>query len=344
MKAKQQSEQILEWLKKECVLVIAVTCALISCAFATPKWSYIDVKVLILLFNLMMIVAGFKALRVLDYIAVKLIRQCHHERSLFAVLVGMTFVSAMFVTNDVALITFVPLALIIGKRIKINLVKLVVLQTLAANLGSSLTPMGNPQNLFIYSFYQLETGDFFRMTILLVGLSVAFLAVFIMREPQTSFALELEDVVLGDHRQITVFAVLFVVVLLSVFHVVPYEWVAILVVAIVLVIRRELFLKVDYSLLMTFVGFFIFVGNMGNLEAVKEVMYRALSTPAQTYWSSILASQVISNVPAAMLVAPFTTHSEALLLGVNIGGLGTLIASMASVISYKLYAQEHDTK
>ena len=165
----------LEFLKKESVLVIALSLAIISCFIATPKLSYIDFKVLILLFNLMIVVAAFKELKVLDNIAVGLLKRCNSYKSISTALVFITFVSAMVVTNDVALITFVPLSIVIAKKADISVLKIVIFQTLAANLGSSFTPMGNPQNLFMYSFYNLTPMDFFKITSPVLFLSIIFL-------------------------------------------------------------------------------------------------------------------------------------------------------------------------
>ena len=159
-KGKNKSSFI-EFLKKECVLVIAVTLAILSSFISIPKLSYIDFKVLILLFNLMVVVAAFKELKVLDSIAIGLLKKCNTYTSISLALVFITFISSMIVTNDVALITFVPLSIVIARKANINVLKIVVFQTLAANLGSSFTPMGNPQNLFIYSFYNFKSYRLF---------------------------------------------------------------------------------------------------------------------------------------------------------------------------------------
>ena len=173
-KGKKKSSFI-EFLKKECVLVIAVTLAILSSFISIPKLSYIDFKVLILLFNLMVVVAAFKELKVLDSIAIGLLKKCNTYTSISLALVFITFISSMIVTNDVALITFVPLSIVIARKANINVLKIVIFQTLAANLGSSFTPMGNPQNLFIYSFYNLSPIDFFKITLPIVILAVLFL-------------------------------------------------------------------------------------------------------------------------------------------------------------------------
>ena len=338
-KGKKKSSFI-EFLKKECVLVIAVTLAILSSFISIPKLSYIDFKVLILLFNLMVVVTAFKELKVLDSIAIGLLKKCNTYTSISLALVFITFISSMIVTNDVALITFVPLSIVIVRKANINVLKIVVFQTLAANLGSSFTPMGNPQNLFIYSFYNLSPIDFFKITLPIVILAVLFLVLLVFKDKKMNLSLDLEDVKIDNKRDVYLFGGLFLIILLSVFHVIDYKVTFLITIVMVLILNKKLFSQVDYSLLITFIGFFIFVGNISTMDVVKNFMEGILNSPKSTFLASVLSSQVISNVPATMLLSGFTNHFKELLLGVNIGGMGTLIASLASVISYKIYASE----
>ena len=338
-KGKKKSSFI-EFLKKECVLVIAVTLAILSSFISIPKLSYIDFKVLILLFNLMVVVTAFKELKVLDSIAIGLLKKCNTYTSISLALVFITFISSMIVTNDVALITFVPLSIVIARKANINVLKIVVFQTLAANLGSSFTPMGNPQNLFIYSFYNLSPIDFFKITLPIVVLAVLFLVLLVFKDKKMNLSLDLEDVKIDNKRDVYLFGGLFLIILLSVFHVIDYKVTFLITIVMVLILNKKLFSQVDYSLLITFIGFFIFVGNISTMDVVKNFMEGILNSPKSTFLASVLSSQVISNVPATMLLSGFTNHFKELLLGVNIGGMGTLIASLASVISYKIYASE----
>lgn len=338
-KGKKKSSFI-EFLKKECVLVIAVTLAILSSFISIPKMSYIDFNVLILLFNLMVVVAAFKELKVLDSIAIGLLKKCNTYTSISLALVFITFISSMIVTNDVALITFVPLSIVIARKANINVLKIVIFQTLAANLGSSFTPMGNPQNLFIYSFYNLSPIDFFKITLPIVVLAVLFLVLLVFKDKKMNLSLDLEDVKIDNKRDVYLFGGLFLIILLSVFHVIDYKVTFLITIVMVLILNKKLFSQVDYSLLITFIGFFIFVGNISTMDVVKNFMEGILNSPKSTFLASVLSSQVISNVPATMLLSGFTNHFKELLLGVNIGGMGTLIASLASVISYKIYASE----
>lgn len=328
------------FIKKEIVLILSVSLAIITSFISSPKLSYIDFKVLILLFNLMVVVAAFKELKVLDSIAISLLRKCSTYTSISFALVFITFLASMVVTNDVALITFVPLSIVVAKKSDINVLKIVILQTLAANLGSSFTPMGNPQNLFIYSFYNLDPSDFFKITAPLVILSVLFLSVIILKSKKIKLDLDLEDIEIKNKKDVIFFSILFAIILLSVFHIVDYRLAFIMTILTVLILNKKLLTQIDYSLLLTFIGFFIFIGNISTMNSIRSFMMGILNSPKSTFITSILSSQVISNVPATMLLSGFTNNFKELLLGVNIGGMGTLIASLASVISYKIYTSD----
>lgn len=331
----------IEFIKKEIVLIIAMILAIGTSFISLPKIEYIDFKVIILLFNLMILVAGFNDLKVLDSIATSLLKRCTSLKSLIYMMVFLTFFSAMIVTNDVALITFVPLTLIIGKKANINILKAVIFQTLAANLGSALTPMGNPQNLFIYSYFNINILEFLKITLPLVLLSVIFLIFIIFREKRESISFKVEKIKIENKRGIIIYSVLFFITLLSVFHLIDYRISFVITIIAIISFNKNLFKKVDYSLLITFVAFFIFIGNISSMSEIKEFMINILSSEKSTFISSIISSQFISNVPATMLISAFTPYYKGLLLGVNIGGLGTIIASLASVISYKLYLNEY---
>lgn len=328
------------FIKKEIVLILSVSLAIITSFISSPKLSYIDFKVLILLFNLMVVVAAFKELKVLDSIAISLLKKCSTYTSISFALVFITFLASMVVTNDVALITFVPLSIVVAKKSDINVLKIVILQTLAANLGSSFTPMGNPQNLFIYSFYNLDPSDFFKITAPLVILSVLFLSVIILKSKKINLDLHLEAVEIKNKKDVIFFSILFAIILLSVFHIVDYRLAFSITLLTVLILNKKLLTQIDYSLLITFIGFFIFIGNISTMDSIRSFMMGILNSPQSTFITSILSSQVISNVPSTMLLSGFTNNFKELLLGVNIGGMGTLIASLASVISYKIYTNE----
>ncbi len=333
--------RIKSFVQKETVLCVALLLGLVSSLFYRPKLSYVDWEVLSVLLALMLVVAGLKSIRFLDWLALELLGRCNGFRSIVMALVGITYVSSMFVTNDVALITFVPLALVIGRTIKMDMGRVIILQTLAANLGSMLTPPGNPQNLFLYAHYDYTAISFFKVMLLPGILSVIFIYLAILQMKDRKITLNLDRLAEPDRRLTYIYLALLFLNIGAVLHWMDKIVALGITAAVILVLARRLFLQVDYSLLLTFIGFFVFIGNISHTEIVAYLQESALGTAAGTYFAGLAASQFISNVPAAMLLAGLTEEADALLLGVNIGGLGTLIASMASVISYKLFAAEH---
>lgn len=333
------------FLQKEPVLAIALFLALVSLFFVPPNpgyFSYIDYKTLGCLFALMVVVAGFRRMHLFTKLSSILLHYAHTPRQVSTILVGVTFFSSMLVTNDVALITFVPLTIIVFSLCRETkpILFTIVLQTLAANIGSSLTPVGNPQNLYIYSYYHITLGIFFTTMLPYVlsgGILTAILLYFIPKHSD-SFTLQIQDAPPIKTTSLIRYSVLFLVSLFAVFDLVPWP----IAVLLVIIASEKILLKdVDYSLLITFIGFFVFVGNIGHLQPVTEYLTKLLIK--REFIVSLLASQIISNVPATLLLAQFTSNATELLKGVNAGGCGTLIASMASVISFKIFAQ-YDAK
>lgn len=333
---------IKSFLKNQIVLSIALFLAVITSFISFPKIEYIDFKVLILLFNLMLVIAALNSLKALEKGAVILLKKCKTYKMVSIMLVGMTFIAAMFITNDVALITFVPFAITVGKKGNIKIMKIVILQTLAANLGSAFTPMGNPQNLFIYSYYNMGAIEFLKTTLPIMSLGIIFLGVLIVTMKNEKIDFKVEDVKLEKVYKFLITVLLFFIVILSVFNIINYKFVVILTVIGICTIDIKLLFKVDYSLLVTFIGFFIFIGNISQINTIKLFMRNILNSGQRTYIWSIILSQVISNVPATMLISGFSKCGKELLLAVNVGGMGTIIASLASVISYKIYTKEYE--
>ncbi len=335
--------------KREPVLLIAAAAALLSCFLVPPDAaysSYIDFRTLALLYCLMAVVSGLRQAGVFSFLANTVCRKASSLRSIGLLLVLMSFFSAMLITNDVALLTFVPFAVIVlgmaGR--KRELIYIVVLQTVAANLGSMLTPVGNPQNLYLYSFFNLGFGDFLSVTFPAWLLSLLLLAAacFLLPGEKLSLSLGKEDPYV-DRKTLVLYLVLFAVCLITVLRVLTWPVMLAVVAAAMLVFDRKTLVRADFMLLLTFVAFFVFAGNLARVQAVDSLLRKLLN--GREYLTAVLSSQVISNVPAALLLSGFTDKSRALLLGVNIGGLGTPIASLASLISMKLYSrtEEADT-
>jgi Na+/H+ antiporter NhaD/arsenite permease-like protein len=345
--------KFLAWLKKDFVLVVAVTLALVSLLVVRPTMKLviasIDFKVLALLFCLMLVIQAFRTTNLLDYIAVRLLGICKTTRLLSFILVFLVFFLSMVITNDVALLTFVPLTIVVCQKRNIPAGTLVVLETIAANLGSSLTPMGNPQNLFLYSFYNFSTKEFFSATLIIGAVSAALLTVVLLlvRADKKSPSAEAKSTVSAmDTTQLPVvkkdfrfwlYVVAFVLSLLTVFRLVDYRITLVVVICIAAICNFRLLFMVDYGLLGTFLGFFVFVGCISSVPAVAELISKSMVSPLTTYITGIATSQVISNVPASLLLSGFANYGKELLLAVNVGGLGTLIASLASVISFNIY-------
>lgn len=332
------------WIKDK-VLVIALLLGIVSSLWQRPgiaaASSYIDWAVLGILLSLMLVVAGLRHIRLLDYIAIRLLQTCSTLRQVAIVLTAITYMAAMLVTNDVALLTFVPLALIIGKSARVDMGIIIIIQTLAANLGSMLTPPGNPQNLFLFAHYGYSAWSFVKVMLLPGILSIVYLALLLWFRSNQKLELQLEEVALPSKGELVIYLGLLILNIAAVLH--GIDKLAALVVTLVVLglHQRNLFVRVDYSLLFTFIGFFLFIGNISHTELVLAIKEGFLGTASGTYFVSVLASQFISNVPCAMLMAGMTNKADALLLGVNIGGMGTLIASMASLISYKLFVGQY---
>lgn len=327
--------------KRETVLCTAVVLAVISSLWQTPSLDSIDFAVLSILFSLMLVVAGLKNAHFLDWLALELLHCCSSWRGVVLALISVTYISSMFVTNDVALITFVPLALIVGKQMQRDMTRVIILQTLAANLGSMVTPPGNPQNLFLYAHYGYTASKFFSVMALPGLLSIIFLGILIWRGEDVKLQLTLPNAKKPPLLETAVLLLLLMLNIGAVLHWLDKTLALAITVVAILVRWRRLFVQIDYSLLVTFIGFFIFIGNISSTSLAVYIQQSLLGTAQGTYLAGLAASQFISNVPAAMLLAGLTNENDALLLGVNIGGLGTLIASMASVISYKLFVAEH---
>lgn len=328
--------------RKEPVLCIAGLAALISCCFVPPDRAYlgyVDLRTIVLLYCLMVVVAGAGKAGAFTALAHSLCVRAKSSRALCLVLVLLCFFSAMLITNDVALLTFVPFAVtVLAMSGEGRLTApVLVLQTVAANLGSMLTPPGNPQNIHLFSYYNMRAGEFFSATLPVCGVSLVLLVVLCLCMKRETAAVDFGEYPGLDKKLLLVSAALFVLSLLVVFRVLPWPVLLAAVLAAFRIFDRSLLKKADFLLLLTFGFFYLFVGNLSRIDAVREALGSLLT--GRELAVSALASQVISNVPAAVLLSGFTGNGKALLLGVNIGGLGTPIASLASLISLKLYSR-----
>ena len=333
--------KIKAFIKKETVLVIAALCAVMTMFLVPPSLDYlhyIDFRVLCLLLCLMAVVAGFKSVGTFQWLTYQLLRRIHSGRLLAVTLVMLPFFSSMLVTNDVALLIFIPFTLMLLSQLDFHkeIVPIIVLQTVAANLGSMATPVGNPQNLFLYAAYQLNPADFFAITVPLTLVSLVCLIVAaLLVLPGALAEQQLKKEEISSISSLLLYCALFILCLLTVFRVVHYLLTTLVIVAVLAVVNKKLLKDIDYMLLATFVCFFIVSENLGQVDQIRQFLQDLLGK--STLLTSVGASQIISNVPAAVLLSGFTDHWQNLLAGVNIGGLGTPIASLASLITLKLY-------
>lgn len=333
--------KIKKFIAKETVLCVAAICAAVTMFFVPPDKEYlhyIDFRVLCLLLCLMAVVAGLKAIGTFQWLTFQLLHRIHSGRVLSVTLVLLPFVCSMFVTNDVALIIFVPFTLLLLDQLgcKRSTIPIIVFQTVAANLGSMATPVGNPQNLYLYAFYELGIAEFFSVTlpltiVSLIGLAAASIPLLPKKLPEQ----KLTETQIGSVKKLLVYAALFVLCLLTVFRVVSYIVTTVITVAVVILTDRKLFKEIDFMLLLTFVCFFTVSENLGRIDGIRNMLQQLLQ--ADTLLTAVGTSQIISNVPAAVVLSGFSNQWKEMLAGVNIGGLGTPIASLASLITIKFY-------
>lgn len=344
------------FLKNETVLCVSFLLAVLSAFVIKPDMLYLtypDYRTIALLFCLMIIVAGFQSLGIFRMLGHFLITRAGSIRGLSVVMIFLCFFSSMVITNDVTLITFVPFTILVLRmsgRVE-RILKLVVLETIAANLGSMATPIGNPQNLYLYSISDLTAGEFMQAVLPYAGLSLILLVIVVFvgkDEPLLDVSVKDEPEKRAEKKagrvlgQAMPLLLLLILCLLVVFRILPYQPVLICVILVILVIKRKLYLSVDYFLLLTFLCFFVFIGNMKRIPQVSEFLVSAVQ--GRELLAGILTSQIISNVPAAILLSGFSSDYSALLTSVNLGGLGTLIASLASLISFKFFVKEYPDK
>ena len=343
--------KIKQFVKQEIVLCVAAVLAVLSMFFVPPDAAYIgyiDLRTLAILFSLMTVMAGLRRQGVFDQLGRTLLAQTGSTLQLVLVLVGLCFFGSMVITNDVSLLTFVPFTFVVLSSLapdarRALTVPVVCMQTIAANLGSMLTPIGNPQNLYLYGKSGMNIAAFISLMLpyTVVSLLLLLLWAGALCRGQASACscahLQQPDAA-ADRKIVLLDAALFVVCLLAVIRVLPYGVAFAAVLLCTLFADRSTLRCVDYSLLLTFVAFFIFIGNLGRVQAFSDWLQAILT--GREVPVAVLASQVTSNVPAALLLSGFTDKTSALIIGTNLGGLGTLIASMASLISYRQIARE----
>lgn len=335
-----RKQDIKNFLKANTVLIISNVAAAITCFFVPfdeEYLGYFDLRTLSCLFCTLAVVAAFKNIRFFVWLADIIVRRFKSIRTVIVSLVFVTYFGSMIMANDMALVTFLPLGYFVlescnGKR---YMAFTFIMQNIAANLGGMLTPFGNPQNLYLYSFFNIGAAEFFK--IMALPFAAAFLLIL-----GTCLFVKPEKVQVTTKKRpapkawrVAVYSALFIVSVLIVFRIFPYYWGLLAVTVALLVLDFRSVLKVDYGLLLTFCAFFVFSGNMSRIEPVQKFLGTLMDIDPLAF--GILSCQVISNVPSAVLLSRFTTDYARLLIAVNLGGLGTPIASLASLITLNTY-------
>ncbi len=347
-KVKSLVSPTVAFVKKNAVMVIALLAAIVTSFIVPPDREYLDYfdyKTLTCLFCVLAVVCALKNINFFYMLAHKVVVLFKNARMSVLALVYITFIGSMLIANDMALLTFLPLGYLVltttGKEKYMSFT--FIMQNIAANLGGMLTPFGNPQNLYLYTKFEIQNLEFMGIMappfILSVVLITICCIVFVKPEP-----LELEDKAIElNPTKTVIYLLLFALSIIIVFRIIPWYWIGLIVIpAFLLVMDRKALKMVDYPLLLTFVFFFVFSGNMGRIGAVRELFSGLLEM--NTLVVSALCCQFISNVPSAILLSQFTENYADLLVGVNIGGVGTLIASLASLITFREYAKHNPGK
>ena len=338
---------ILTFAKKNVVMMIALAAAVITSVIVPPDAEYLnyfDFKTLTCLFCVLAVVCALKNMRFFYMLAHKVVQLFKTARLSVLALVYITFIGSMLIANDMALLTFLPLGFLVlsatGKEKYMAFT--FIMQNIAANLGGMLTPFGNPQNLYLYTKYSIPTGEFMAIMappfIIAIVMITLCCFIFVKSEP-----LEIADEEIKlDVKKTVLYLILFALSIAIVFRGIPYIIGLLVIPAVLLVTDRKALKMVDYPLLLTFVFFFVFAGNMARIDAVRELFSSLLGK--STLLVSVLSCQVISNVPSSILLSQFTGNYAELLVGVNIGGAGTLIASLASLITFREYLSHNPGK
>lgn len=341
---------IIQFITKETVVFISLLLAVVSCFFVTPDkeyLNYIDFRTLSILLCLMLVMAGLRQLGVFEKIGIYMLEKTSSIKSLTFVLVFLCFFFSMLITNDVALITFIPFTIevLIMAGLEQYMIPIIVFQTIAANLGSMLTPIGNPQNLYLYSLSNMSLNSFFMLMLpfTVVSFFCLFICILLRIGKEPTEVLINHEITIGlrEKKKIVMYIFLFILSLTTVARKLHYLIVLAITLFVLVLLDRQTIKKADYYLLLTFIFLFIFIGNLGRIPEISKWLEHVVK--GNELITSILASQGTSNVPAAILLSGFTDNIKSLILGTNLGGLGTLIASMASLISYKFFAKSQSS-
>lgn len=331
-----------KFIKTEIVFMVAAICAIISCFFVPVDAAYIayfDVKTLVSLFTMMAVICAIESTNVLNVVSRMLVKKLKNTRMLALGLVFLTFVSSMFIANDMALLSFLPLSavVLISTGQEKMAMSMFILQNIGANMGGMLTPFGNPQNIYLYNYYNIPSGEFLKIMILPFLFSIILLFIACMFIKKEKLVIENNEEPKLNSKSLVIYSIAFIITVLMILKLINYFVGTMIVCLILAVSNYKSFFDVDYMLLLTFCAFFIFTGNLSRIPQVNAFFQNIIV--GKELLVALLSTQVICNVPTAILLSKFSGDYASILIAVNIGALGTIIASLASLIAFKLYTK-----
>ncbi len=332
--------KVLEFFKTNFIFTVAIIAALISCFFVPIDKEYLgyfDIDTIACITLLLLVIAGFSNIQFFQKVARWLVKKFKNTRSIIMCLIFVTYVSALVNANDMSLLTFLPLAYIVLKYTD-NLKYVAftfIMQNIASNLGGMITPIGNPQNLYIYSFYDMNLLEFFKIMAIPTLIALVLIVVVCMFVKKEPLKFEDSEETKFNVTKAIIYGVLFCITIAVVLGFIPW-WIASIIILITMAICDiKTYLKVDYTIPLTFVAFFIFSGNLSRIPAVINLMESFINE--YTFITAYISCQFISNVPTAVLLSKFTTNYPHLLVSVNVASLGIIFSSLSGVISLKEY-------
>lgn len=330
---------VLKKIAKDRILQITVLITIVSLFFARPRLADINFHTLWSVAAMLTLIQIYAYLHVLDVLAYKLTSIADNTRKLNMLFSVLAIIAGMFLGNDITALTLIPLYLNIAKRYKLPQILPVTLIGMGANIGAAFTPWGNPHNIFLVSRYNVTPLTFFKWSTPYLVLSVLIMLLVFLVIPKKKIPAQKTEPIKISWRPTIITTVVFIFFFFGVFRAVDIVWPMLVAIALALAINPRIMLKIDYALLLTFTGFFIFVSDIQQIPAIVNLIHATVHSELSTYFTSIISSQVMSNVPSTILVGKFTNYAQALFLGSNIGGFGSPIGSMANMLVLKTFNQ-----
>lgn len=317
------------------ILIISFICALLGIFIGKPVLKDISFSTIETLFSLMVCVQLLNSFHILDNLSYFLITNSHDTKQMNQFFIFLSFISSMFLTNDVAILTLIPIFLNIANKQKLKIAYPITLMVIAANLGSSFTPIGNPQNLFLINYYHTNIANFFKLSTPLAIISIILLLILSNFFPKNKFSTNQNDPNKLQINHLFIAASLTILIFLGIFSIIPITIVALITSITGILINKNIYKHIDYALLLTFICFFIFASELSHNTDITNLINKFTKSSNSVYITGIITSQLISNVPTTILLSQFTNRLPALFFGVNIGGLGSIISSLANLLALK---------